>query len=62
MESVNIQEEAKRLVERLPSSMTWDDLMRAICVRQAIEAGLADSSQGRLLDVMEVRRRFGVAY
>ena len=60
MESANIREEAIRLVERLPADMTWDDLMHEIYVRQAIESGLADSRQGKVTDVREVRRRFGL--
>jgi len=60
MHSVDIREEARRLVERLPANATWEDLMRAIFVRQTIEAGLSDSRQGNVLDVREVRRRFGL--
>jgi len=39
---------------------TWDDLMQEIYVRQAIEAGLADSQAGRTTDVEQVRSRFGL--
>jgi len=57
----NIKQEAQRLVEQLPESATWDDLMYEIYVRQAIEAGVADSEAGRTLDVKEVRTKFGLA-
>jgi predicted transcriptional regulator len=57
---VSIKEEARRLVERLPESATWDDLMHEIYVRKAIESGLADSEAGRTTPVEEVRRRFGL--
>ena len=60
MESVDVREETRRLVERLPANATWEDMMRAILVRQTIEAGLADSRQGKVLDVRGVRRRFGL--
>jgi predicted transcriptional regulator len=56
----NIKEEAKRLIEKLPDDMSWDDLMHEIYVRQSIEAGLADSEAGRLTDVAEVRTKFGL--
>jgi len=56
----NVKEEAKRLVENLPEDVTWDDLMYQIYVRQAIEAGLADSDAGRVVDVEEVRKQFGL--
>jgi predicted transcriptional regulator len=55
-----VKEEARRLIEDLPENATWDDLMYKIYVRQAIEAGLADSEAGRTLDVKEVRAKFGL--
>ena len=61
MQTTDIKQEAHRLVEKLPENATWDDLMYEIYVRQAIEAGLADSDAGRTLDVREVRAKFGLA-
>jgi predicted transcriptional regulator len=58
MSSTNVKQEAHRLVDNLPENATWDDLMYEIYVRQAIEAGLADSEAGRTLDVKEVRAKF----
>ncbi len=58
MTTVNIKQEAQRLVENLPKDATWDDLMYEIYVRQAIEAGLKDSEEGRTLDVKDVRAKF----
>ncbi len=61
MENVNVKEEAKRLVEKLPEESTWDDLMYEIYVRQAIEAGLNDSQSGKTKDVELVRKEFGLS-
>ena len=61
MPTTNIKQEAHRLIEQLPETATWDDLMYEIYVRQAIEAGLADSEAGRILDIKEVRAKFGLA-
>lgn len=61
MSTTNIKQEARRLIEKLPENATWDDLMYEIYVRQAIEAGLADSEAGRTVDVTEVRKKFGLA-
>ena len=61
MEVVNVKDEARRLIERLPDDVTWDDLMHEIYVRQAIEAGLEDSRAGRLTDSAEVRKRLGLS-
>ncbi len=41
------KEEAHRLSDRMHPKATWDDLMREIYVREAIERGLADSKAGR---------------
>lgn len=60
MSTVNVKEEAQRLIEKLPDDITWDDLMHEIYVRQAIEAGLADSEAGRVKDVESVRESFGL--
>ena len=60
METVNVKDEARRLIERLPDDATWDDLMQEIYVRQAIEAGLEDSRAGRLTSAEDVRAKFGL--
>jgi hypothetical protein len=57
----NIREQARELVDKLPENSTWDDLMHQIYVRQAIEAGLADSQAERTTDVEQVRAEFGLS-
>jgi predicted transcriptional regulator len=58
--SANIKEEARRLIENLPDDSTWEDLMYQIYVRESIESGLADSEAGRITDVEDVRKEFGL--
>jgi hypothetical protein len=58
--SANIKEEARRLIDSLPDDSTWEDLMYRIYVRETIEAGLADSEAGRVIDVEDVRKEFGL--
>lgn len=58
MTPTTVKEEARRLIEQLPETFTWDDLMHEIYVRQAIESGLADSEAGRTRSVEEVRTEF----
>ena len=60
MGTASVKDEARKLIEKLPENTTWDDLMREIYVRQAIESGLADSQAGRTTDVAEVRAKFGL--
>lgn len=56
----SIKEEARVLIDKLPENSTWDGLMYEIYVRQAVEAGLADSELGRVISVEQVRKKFGL--
>jgi hypothetical protein len=60
MQAESVKEQAHRLLDNLPDSATWEDLIYRIYVRQAIEAGIRDSDAGRTVDVKEVRKRFGL--
>jgi hypothetical protein len=60
MPEPTVKEEARRLVDRLPDDASWEDLQYEIYVRQAIEAGLKDSREGRTVPLAEARRRFGL--
>ena len=60
MKTQSIKHEAHRILDNLPETATWDDLMYRIYVRQAIEAGIKDSDEGRTLDVKDVRKKFGL--
>jgi len=57
----DLKEEAKRLIDSLPSLSSWEQLMYEIYVREAIENGLADSLEGRKTSVEEVRAEFGLS-
>lgn len=46
----DIRPEARRLVENLPATASWDDLIYEIYVRQSVERGLADADAGRTMD------------
>ena len=60
MQTETVKEQAIRLLNKMPDSATWEDVMHGIYVRQAIEAGIHDSDAGRTVDVKEVRKRFGL--
>lgn len=60
MRTQSIKEQAHQLLDNLPDSATWEDVMYRIYVRQAIDAGVKDSDEGRTIDVKEVRKRFGL--
>ncbi len=56
----SIKDEAHRLVDQLPDSASWDELMEQIWIRQSIEAGIADSEAGRTTSVEEIRDSYGL--
>jgi hypothetical protein len=60
MSTATVKDEARRLIERLPENATWEDLQYEIYLRQAVEAGLKDSREGRTVPLDEARRRFGL--
>lgn len=60
MQGMNIKTEAHALVDNLSEGASWDDLMKEVYVRQAIESGLADSRSGRVATVQEVREKYGL--
>lgn len=60
MSTVMEKKEAHRLIDRMPPEATWDDLIQEIYVRETIERGLVDSSQGRTKDITKVRAKYGL--
>lgn len=61
MSTIMEKEKAHRLIDQMPPHATWDDLMREIYVREAVERGLTDSKAGRTRDVKEVRAKYGLS-
>jgi len=59
-EAKDLKAAVLELVDDLPSDATWEDVMYRVYVREAIEAGRKDAAEGRLVDLAEVRRRFGL--
>ena len=60
MPDANLREAAHCLIDDLPPSATWEDLMYNIYVRQAVEAGLEDCRADRVVDVDDLRAKFGL--
>jgi len=60
MEIQDVKSAVRQLADALPDDATWDDVMYRVYVRQAVDAGLRDAAEGRLVDVAEVRRQFGL--
>ena len=60
MTVLNVKQQARSLIEKLPDNCTWDDIMQQVYVILAVETGLADSQAGRVKSVEEVRSQFGL--
>ena len=60
MPLTDLRSDAHKLIDSLPSSATWDDVMYRIYVRQSIETGLRDVETGNTVAVAQVRRNFGL--
>jgi len=61
MQSTNVKEQARKIIDEMPESATWEDLIYRLYVREAIEAWIADTDAGRVVDVSEVRAEYGLA-
>ena len=48
------------MIDQLPDTATWQDLMHRIYVRLAIESGLSDSKAGKTVSVSEIRAKYGL--
>ena len=53
----SVKEMARELIEHLPDTATFDDLMHEFYVRQKMEAGLKAVNEGRTLSHDEARKQ-----
>ena len=53
-----VKEEAIHLIETLPDTCSWDDIIYELYVKKKIEKGLKAVEDGRLLSHEEVKKRF----
>jgi hypothetical protein len=58
--TASIKQQARSMIEKLPDTCTWDDIMQQVYVILAVEAGLEDSQAGRIKSVDDVRLGFGL--
>jgi len=52
-----VKEEAKKLIEKMPDTATWDDIMYELYVKKKISAGLAAAGEGRVVSHEEAKKR-----
>ena len=58
--AIPLKQQAHEVIDHLPDTATWDDVAEALAVVRDIEAGLADSEAGRVVDTATLRKRFGL--
>ncbi len=51
-----IKEEAKKLIDKLPDEVTWDDIMAEFYFRQQVEQGLRDVKEGRVFSHEQIKK------
>ena len=52
-----VKEEVRRMIETLPDDATWEDGQYSIYVRERIERGRREATDGKILDEDDVERR-----
>ncbi len=58
MKAMNlVKDEAKKLIEKLPDTATWDDIMYELYVKKKIAAGLKAADEGRVVSHEEAKKR-----
>ena len=51
-----IKEEAKKLIDKLPDEVTWDDIMAELYFSQQVEQGMKDVAEGRVYSHDQVKK------
>jgi len=52
-----VKDEAKKLIEKLPDTATWDDIMYELYVKKKIAGGLKAVDEGRVVSHEEAKKR-----
>jgi predicted transcriptional regulator len=52
----SVKKSARELIDQMPDSVTWNELMYELYVKQKIDQGLKELDEGRGIPHEEVRR------
>jgi hypothetical protein len=55
-----VKQHAHELIESLPDDATWQDLLYALELRADIDAGLQDAKAGRVVELDQLRKDYGL--
>lgn len=53
-----IKEEGKKLIDKLPDQVTWDDIMYEFYVKKKLAVALKAAEEGHVISHEEVKRGF----
>ncbi len=59
--SAVFKQEAHKLVDQLPDSASWDDLIYQAALHRAVERGIAQDDAGELIPVEELLKDYGLS-
>ncbi len=54
----NAKDTARQLIDQLPDSATYNDIMYELYVKQKIEQGMQDSLDGKITPHEDVKKRY----
>ena len=54
----SVRDEAMKVIQNLPESASWEDLMYQLYVKKKVDEGLKAADEGRLVSHEEVKARF----
>jgi hypothetical protein len=55
------KQEAHKLVDELPDSASWDDLIYQAALHRAIDRGIAEADEGQLIPIEDLLKDYGVS-
>jgi predicted transcriptional regulator len=55
------KQEAHKLVDQLPDSASWDDLIYQAALHRAVDRGMAQADAGELIPVEELLKDYGLS-
>ena len=54
----NAKDSARQLIDQLPDSATYNDIMYELYVKQKIEQGMQDSRDGKITSHEDIKKRY----
>lgn len=54
------KQEAHKLVDELPDTASWDDLIYQAALHRAVEQGLAEADAGNLIPIEQLLKDYGL--